>query len=316
MPPLQAFDYSVFGLHLRSDLPLPELLAISPDRQPDVTIQLGNVAPGPNPGPGLQVNDEGVVLTIDGIARYAIAEGAQITIDRQPDAPDANVRLYLLGSAMGVLLHQRGLLPLHANAVEISGKAFAFMGASGSGKSTMAAWFHDHGYRIIADDVCAVGFDRNERPVVMPGMPRLRLWKDALEGTGRQSSQYSRSYAGDENWDKYDVPLPHDDAVRGEVALAGVYLLGKGGSVSILPLAGLKAAQAVFENTYRGAYLSAAGNVRLHWESCLKLVRHTPVFQLLRAWDLSRVSAEMEVMVAHTRGIATNGLQPPDQDAG
>ena len=75
------------------------------------------------------------------------------------NVPDANIRLYLLGSAMGVLLHQRGLLPLHANAVEIDGKAFAFMGASGSGKSTLAAWFHDHGYRIIADDVCAVRFE-------------------------------------------------------------------------------------------------------------------------------------------------------------
>ena len=316
MPPPPAFDYSVFGLHVRSELALPELLAAQPGGQPEVTIRLGEAPAGADPGPGLQTTDQGAVLTIDGIARYAIADGARITIDREPNVPDANIRLYLLGSAMGVLLHQRGLLPLHANAVEIGGMAFAFMGASGSGKSTLAAWFHDRGFRVIADDVCAVRFEGAERPFVTPGLPRLRLWKEALEGTGRQSSQYTRSYAGDDNWDKFDVPLPHDTAVRAEVELAGVYLLGKGDGLSINQLQGLKAAEAVFENTYRGAYLSSAGNVQLHWESCLRLVRRTPIFQLLRAWDLTRVPAEMEGIVAHARQVVYfAGTQRPDQDA-
>ena len=107
-------------MHIRSELALPELLAAPPDGQPEVTIRLGRLPAG---GPGLQATDHGMLLTVDGIAQYAIADGADITIDREPGVPDANVRLYLLGSAMGVLLHQRGLLPLHANAVEIGGKA-------------------------------------------------------------------------------------------------------------------------------------------------------------------------------------------------
>ena len=313
MTPPQAFDYSVFGLHVRSDLELPELLAAPPGEQPEVTIRLGDVPAGVKPDDGLQSTEQGAVLTIDGIARYAIADGASIIVDREPDVPDANIRLYLLGSAMGVLLHQRGLLPLHANAVEIDGKAFAFMGASGSGKSTLAAWFHDHGFRIIADDVCAVRFDQQDRPIVTPGLPRLRLWKEALEGTGRQPSQFSRSYAGDETWDKYDVPLPHDRAVRTGIELAGVYLLGKGDDLAIHPLRDLKAAEAVFENTYRGAYLSSAGNAQSHWESCLLLVRQTPIFQLSRAWGLARVSHDMAHIVAHVRDLQfSDSAQQPD----
>ena len=134
------------------------------------------------------------------------------------------------------------------------------MGASGSGKSTLAIWLHHHGYRIIADDVCAVRFD-GERPFVTPGLPRLRLWKEALEHTGRQASEFARSYAGDDNWDKFDVPLPHDAAVRVEVELGAIYLLGKGDRFGISQLQGLEATDAIFANTYRGAYLPAAGSV-------------------------------------------------------
>jgi hypothetical protein len=275
------------------------------------------VPPAADPGPGLQATDHGAVLTIDGIARYAIADGASIIVDPGAEVPETNVRLYLLGSAMGVLLHQRGLLPLHANAIEIEGKAFAFMGASGSGKSTLAAWFHDRGFRIVADDVCAVRFDLDDQPVVTPGLPRLRLWKEALEDTGRQSSQFSRSYAGDETWDKYDVPLPHDRAVRSEVELAGVYLLGKGDDLDIRPLSGLRAAEAVFANTYRGAYLATAGNAQSHWESCLRLVRRTPIFQLSRVWDLARVPEDMEQIVTHASELGFSDItKRREQDTG
>ncbi|MEO8548090.1 MAG: hypothetical protein ABI422_06960 [Sphingomicrobium sp.] len=299
------FDYSVFGLHIRSDLALPELLGADPQSEPQVFVRIGDVPAAAASSSGLQPIEGGVVLTVDDIARYAITGGSRITIDRQANVPDVNVRLYLLGSAMGVLLHQRGVLPLHANAVEIGSRAFAFMGASGAGKSTLAVWFHEHGYRVLADDVCAVNFGADDTPLVTPGLPRLRLWKEALEGTGRQAADFSRSYAGDDSYDKYDVPIAHGAAVPASVEIAGIYVLGKGDSFSIRPLKGLEAAEAVFANTYRGTYVPAAGNVRGHWESCVKLVGSTPIFQLSRAWDLSRISGEIQEIVAHATQIAS-----------
>lgn len=308
------FDYSLFGLHIRSELRLPELLPVDPQSAPDVLIRLGEVPAGAQPNAGLEPIGGGLLYTVPDIARYAIADGSRITIDREPGVPDPNVRLYLLGSAMGILLHQRGLLPLHANAVEIGGKAFAFMGTSGSGKSTLAAWFHDHGYRIIADDVCAVRFDGDRRPVVTPGLPRLRLWKEALEGMGRQPAHYSRSYAGDETWDKFDVPLPHENAVREEVELAGIYVLGKGDGLSISRLQGLEATEAIFANTYRGTYVPVAGNVRRHWESCVELVRRTPIFQILRGWDLARLAEEVPRIIDHAVELDRRGCSGLDGD--
>ena len=301
MPLPLAFDYSLFGLHVRSELALPELLAAPSDGQPEVTVRLGQLPAG---GPGLQATDQGMLLTIDGVARYAIADGADITIDREPGVPDANVRLYLLGSAMGVLLHQRGLLPLHANAVEIDGKAFAFMGASGSGKSTLAAWFHDQGYRVIADDICVVRFNSTDAAFVSPGLPRIRLWRDVMDASGRDVAGYSRSYAGDESYDKYDVPVGIDSAVQRETELGAIYLLENGDKVRFAQLTGVKAADAVFANTYRGGYVSSTGGIRTHWETSLKLIRGLPIYLCTRPMAIHSIEQNASQVLEHAMHLA------------
>ena len=171
-----ASHYRLFGLHLCSALDLPELCSDTLGGDPDVHIRMTRS----------DVTDSEASLVIDGIARFAVRNGNEIIVSPEPGVPERNVRLYLLGSAMGILLHQRGLLPLHANAIEIDGKAVAFMGPSGSGKSTLAAWFHDQGYCVIADDVLVVRFDQEGQAQACAGLPRLRLWKDVLEATGRR----------------------------------------------------------------------------------------------------------------------------------
>ena len=79
-----------------------------------------------------------------------------------------------------MILHQRSLLPLHANAMVVEGRAIGFMGHPGAGKSTLAAWFHDRGFDVLADDVCVVTPGPDGRPLAHPGIPRLRLWREAL----------------------------------------------------------------------------------------------------------------------------------------
>ena len=168
---VETFDYSLFGLSVRSEIPLPELFPAEIECEPDVAIRVGTINSDER-APGLHELGDGLLFVATDAGRYRIAGGREIIIEPNAGAPDRNVRLFLLGSAFGALLHQRGLLPLHANAVEIDGKAVAFMGPSGAGKSTLAAWFHDRGHRVIADDVCVVGLDTDGRPYAAPGLPR------------------------------------------------------------------------------------------------------------------------------------------------
>ena len=284
------FDYRMFGLAVRSDLAIPELPVAAIEGEPDAFIHAGQA-------------QGGTLIAVDGIAEFAVSGGRDIWVSAAPGVSPRNVRLYLLGSAMGLLLHQRGLLPLHANAVEVGGKAVAFMGPSGSGKSTLAAWFHDRGHVVVADDVCVVRFSEGEVPFVVPGLPRLRLWKEALEASGRNAVNFKRSYAGDDDWEKFDVPLDPASAPQGSTPLGAIYVLESGDVSRIELLAGIEAAEALFANTYRGHFITESGEPRLHWEACARLVRSTPIFRAVRQWGLGLMDEEAGRLLEHARAL-------------
>jgi hypothetical protein len=296
------YHYSIFGFVIASDLELPELRPIAARAtDPDIVISIGDIA-DPERAPGLYKRDKGAMLNIDNVARFAISGGARILVEPLPGTPLANIRLFLLGSAMGMLIHQRGLLPLHGNAIEIDGRAFAFVGHSGAGKSTLAAWFHDHGYRILSDDVCVVRFDADGRPMLDAGIPRLRLWREAIEASGRVADAYQRSFAGDEAQDKYDVPVAAAATVDRALPLAAVYALRRGDALKINRLGPVDSAEVLFANTYRGGYLDQTATNARHWEACLDVIRRVRVFDLVRPWDLGALGKHASTIARHALG--------------
>ena len=287
--------YSAFGLTLRSTLDLPELFHAQHACEPQVEIRIGSVG-GPESPPGLTGEGGSLLLTIPKVARYRIEAGREIIVDPEAAAPDRNVRLYLLGSALGALLHQRGLLPLHANAVEIEGKAVAFMGESGAGKSTLAAWFHDRGFRVIADDVCVLQFGADGSVRACPGLPRLRLGEEVLEASGRDASAFPRSYVGDEDFRKYDVSIDAN-AAREASEIKAAFILDRGDSFNVEPLSGSDAANAVFDHTYRGAFVNQVEGHRAHWTATVALLRKVPVYRLSRIWNMDRLDEQCELIL-------------------
>ena len=290
--------YSVFGLNVQSSIPLPELFPVDRATRPDVIISTGPALDVGNAAPGLSAINGTIILVVPEVGRFSISDGSKIFIEPVPGVPERNLRLYLLGSVFGALLHQRGLLPLHANAIEIGGRAVAFMGESGAGKSTLAAWFHDRGYRIVADDVCAILFNETGQPVTLPGLPRFRLWQQALEASGRTSIGLLRSYAGD-IWDKFDVPVDAGTAVSDRLPLGAIYLLERGEQLQFRRLEGLMAAQAVISHTYRGSYVAAVKQEQGHWNACIRLVHEVPIYTVSRPWSLDRLDECSDRILDH-----------------
>src|SRR4051794_13306349 len=114
------YSYSAYGLGIGSALPLPELLEQG-ERRPDVMIRLDAVSDAPPPLPsggmtGWARRDESC-LVVPGVGAMLIRHGREIVLDAVPEADAAACRLFLLGPAMGLLLHQRGFLVLHASAM-------------------------------------------------------------------------------------------------------------------------------------------------------------------------------------------------------
>lgn len=289
--------YRVFGLDVQAEIALPELAAAPDaaalDRTTDVTIRIGD-APRP---PGAVAIAEGVAadagrfwMDVPDVARIVVRSGREIVVDPVPGADALVIRAFLLGSALGALLHQRGLLPLHASAVRMGGGAVAFLGASGAGKSTIALHLADRGvgrgHATLSDDICALEIV-DGATLLHPGPRRMKLWPGSLAATGRDPVGLAPVLP---MLDKYQLPLAGDDA-GSAVPLAAVFLLDCGPGTGIEPLPLPAATAALVANTFRGELVAPMGRGRTHFDQCLAIARAPGVQRLRREWSLDRLNA-------------------------
>jgi hypothetical protein len=296
--------YTAFGLSITSQIELPELAKGETTGAVDVEICFGAVDTvlegGREVEPGVIAAADTLVLDY-APARYLVRGGRRIVIDPKAGSSDRDIRSYLLGSAIGAICHQRGLLPLHANAVEVDGRAIAFAGPSGAGKSTLAAYFRNGGRRLLCDDVCVVSFDSAGEPLAWPGIPRIKLWGDALAAFGRAADDLERVYDGE---DKFSLPFPPDPP-RTAFPLRAIYLLGLAVPQSppaIRPLAGAEAFNAVISNIYRWEFATPLGRSQSHFANVVSLLRSTEVFAADRRWGFDVFKDEAEKLERHIEG--------------
>lgn len=175
--------YSAFGLNIHSEIPLPELEPSSFEPPEMVIRKEKNPETLHNPshkGVLFQAKKNDLLLQIKDIASYRILNGNEIIIDPCDDVGEKDIRVFLLGSAMGALLHQRQIITLHASAVLAgNGKSILISGLSGAGKSSLAATMAVRGMKLISDDISAI--DKQDGTYrIYKGITRLKLWKDVL----------------------------------------------------------------------------------------------------------------------------------------
>lgn len=283
-----------YGLTIASEIALDELPPCDPHAAADVTIRLAKLDPGEPASPGL------ILLDVRGVARFAIASGADIRVDPAPGASPDSVRLFLMGSALGALLHQRGLLVLHGNAVRIGDACLICVGPSGAGKSTLAAGFAARGYPPLADDVVAVTADHR----ALPGLPRIRLWQDAAERLGHKVDDLQRIRPG---FDKFALPAR---PVAEALPVRWIHLIDVEArdDVACVPLRGLGRFVALRDNTYRPDYILRAIGESAHLNLCAGLAGHAAMFRTVRPAEGFSLETVIDTMLAHSQADGAPAL--------
>jgi hypothetical protein len=188
--------------------------------------------------------------------------GEKITVSPSSGYDEDLVRLYLLGTCMGVLLMQRHTFPLHGSAIAIDGKAYAFIGDSGAGKSTLASAFMSSGFQLVSDDVIAVSLESGQ-PMVTPSYPQQKLWQESLDKFGMDNNDF-RSIYGRQT--KFCIPVT-EQYYHGALPLAGVFELKKSKSehIQIQPITGLERVSMLYIHTYRNFLLTQLGLMEWHF---------------------------------------------------
>jgi hypothetical protein len=289
-------EYRAFGLNVRSELPLPELIA-SPG-EPDVTVRFGEIDEGITrpmryvPG-RWRVNPAEACLVYDGIGAFLIRSGREIVLQPEPGVTDERVRPLVIGTSLAVLLIQRGGLVLHASAVGIDGQAAAFLGGPGWGKSTTAAALRQRGHRLVADDITSILLD-GDRHMVQPGFPIQRLSEETATALGHDYSSL-RALPSTERKRQHSVAGGFDET---PVVLDRLYVLADadGAEVQIERLSGHEALSELIRHTHGTSVVHGSGLAAEHLRRCAHLVATVPVSRLSRPRSFARLDAMLDAI--------------------
>ncbi|MEO1799622.1 MAG: hypothetical protein AAFR62_04250 [Cyanobacteria bacterium J06629_2] len=292
--------YYAYGLKIKSAFKLPELIGYN---RPDFDVEIRQQTIERSPLTDLEQyffccesTPAGLYLFWQGIGTMLISGGNSITIDPVEDFDEARLRLFILGAALGAILHQRGYIVLHASAVAISEQAVVFTAPKGEGKSTMTATLHARGHRFIADDVVAIDFSNPEQPLVYPAFPQLKLWPDAVTQIGKNPEDLPKLI---ERLEKRDYLF--QDFLLKPVPLKQIFVLGTDQKVAIKPLT----SQEILLTLLRNVYVARFGSSLLpakdpaYFLKLTQFAQRVSLLKLSRPRDLELVSTVAATVEQH-----------------
>ena len=298
--------YTICGLRVDSELELSGA-AQHHDGAAEAEVVIKRGAPGrpwaepTRRGPNWEICPDGVTLEVPGVVRLWMKAGREIHVEPAAGRSDEEVAIFITGTALGVLLQQRGAYVLHAGAVEVDGRAMLFCAASGEGKSSLVAALAAAGYGLLSDDLgCVVGGEGVAR--VVPDGRRLKLWADTIARLGLAGRQGSAVRPGIE---KYWVDPPQPPGGHA-LELGGLYFLRQADPpyTSGLERATLlETVERLRSNAYRPKLVREFGHEQVWLERSMQLASRTPAWHLTRHWRLDGVAETVAQLGAHWRSL-------------
>lgn len=322
----------VYGLHVKANTPMPQLPGASSVPFPDIQIFLHQTPTWLKANAGVQAETVFVSPETDehhrpffivskllggDFYRLCYCDGANFIVDRAgtqiwvewPDtlAPE-EISTYLFGPVIGWVLRLRGCVCLHASAIAIDGRAVAFVGASGTGKSTTAAAFANRGYAVLADDVVAISGPPDSL-LVTPSYPELRLWPESMAALYGHVSREHEHSATTEKF-HVDVRAMGQEYQDAPLPLAAIYILNDedhSGANQVRPLSHREALIILVANTHAGRLLDRTAREE-EFELLASLVARVRVSEVFRGTDLEQLpvlcDAILSDMKAHPKSVA------------
>ena len=294
--------YTAFGYSIQSDIPLPELKKLgSATCTADIFIRYADLSNNrirlSELPKKVSVTEDRIMFWVPDLAIFAVDGGTSITISPEQNADEDKIRLYVLGTCMGAVLLQRRVLPLHGSAIVIDNKAYAFVGHSGHGKSTLASAFLHRGFHLLTDDVIAVTLDHRNIPYVTPSYPQQKLWQESLDAFGMRSDRYRPLF---ERETKFAIPVDSRFSASA-FPLAGIFELMKTecSHAEIRPVGKLERLPLLHRHTYRNFFLPNSGLTTWHFETTARLAGVTDFYQLRRPLHGQTVH-QLASMILHT----------------
>lgn len=300
------FRYRACGLSIASDIALPGLRAEAAATNPDLVIAAAAVPEELTQdvllrGPNWQRTADDFLLRIPGVGRFRVLGTAAIHYQPEGDQRAEDLTAFLTGSVLGILLHLRGEVVIHASAVLVSDAAVLFCGASGAGKSTLAAALGERGYAMVSDDLSVLYPSADGLLRVAPDGRCHKLWERSLNGLGFDGE---RGDGVRHRINKYYVP-PRLAATE-PAPVAALYELQEqrsGDGWGVEPLSLPDAAHVIRANAFRPRMMWRLGHKHDYFRCAAQIARQGRIATLRRPFDFARLDAVLDLLEADWRAL-------------
>jgi hypothetical protein len=208
------------------------------------------------------------------------------------------LEIRFLGPVLSYWLERRGIPALHASAVEVDGRAVAFLSRHGGGKTGLAAALMQAGHPLLTDDILPVEEIAGTFHV-RPGYPQMRMWPDEAAHFLERPEELPIVLPG---LAKRRVPVGAGGfgVFRGiSLPLAGLYIAERRteGSVEILDVSPRDALIELVRHSFSPHLVEAAGLQPARFDLFARLVRNVPVRRLVYPSGFERLPEVVEIVL-------------------
>jgi len=291
-----SYFYKLFGLTIDSFFPLLQTEAKRPSV--DIVIERGKAYP-PNKwhykGATIYVNESEIFYSASGVANFIVRNRREIIVDPCPDVDKRKLRHVLFGEVLALLLHQCGLLVLHATGLAIEGKATILLGMRGAGKSTLALALCRLGATVISDDITVIQVNNGGALSVLPGISQLGLWPDAVRACGYDPERLPNVFDGTDK----RVMRTTDTSKNAPFTPKRIYKIEESMAVDMERLTPQEAFRVLVGNTYWFGLVHAL-DPETHFAHCASVAAQTDVFRLRRPGTLDLVNEVAQHIIKDT----------------
>jgi len=202
---------------------------------------------------------EGVRMEICGSGEYAVDTRGNLIEVLQRPADELQFEQSLLGPPLILALALQGVWCLHASAVSYQGNCLVFLGDSGRGKSTLAAYLAGQsGFSLVSDDILPIEV----------GHDQVRAYADFPQ-----------------------LKLPEDERVQqqgGAIPVQGFFLLEDFPQLALKEVEQTTAVSTLVHNTAAARTFSRE-LLTQHLDACVQAAGLVPVFRLGYPRDYDRL---------------------------
>ncbi len=278
------YFYQIYGLKVSSNFEIPEAMSIPTAEVVDVVIEEGTVPHeelvAAKAGKLCRLDTEIAWFYLEQMGMFYVEKGRHIIVWKESDVlTDLSRNSYVTGTTFGLLLFQRGLVPIHSGAMVKNKKAVIVVGDSGAGKSTLCNHLQEEGFSFLSDDVSVVE-KHGEHFVVQPAFPQQKLCKDAVlrKGYPLEDLIYIDEYR-----DKYAIRLR--DGFEKEacpIAFLLELIVTDEKDLRIEEVTGLQKIGMLRHNIYRKEAWKEMGMSKEAQSTMMEIVNTVPMFRVFR----------------------------------